>query len=124
MKKLIESGGDLSVVVGGYNSSNTSHLVELCEQHVPTFYVKDADELISEQEIRHLDMHRGAVAITTQWLPAGKQNITILVTAGASCPDALVDRVLTRLAEILGVLDELPLAVSEALQPAGPAVAL
>ena len=119
VKTLIESGGDLSVVVGGYNSSNTSHLVELCEQQVPTFYVKDADELIGANAIRHLDMHSGAVKVTSNWLPIDKEELTILVTAGASCPDALVDRVITRLAEILNVVDALPQAVSQVLRADG-----
>ncbi len=59
-RALIESEGDLAIVVGGYNSSNTSHLVELCEEQVPTFYIKDAEEIISDTEIHHLNFQEKA----------------------------------------------------------------
>lgn len=95
---LLESEGDIAVIVGGYNSSNTSHLVELCERKLPTYYVKDEGE-IDPGQIRHLDLHSGSVTVTKDWLP-GKRPLSILVSAGASCPDALVDRVITRIAEL------------------------
>ncbi len=99
IRGLIEAGGDLAIVVGGYNSSNTSHLVELLEEHVPTYYIKDADELIDAQTIRHLDLASHQVIQSLNWLPKKAGGVEILVTAGASCPDALVDQVLTRIAE-------------------------
>jgi len=105
---LLESGGDLGIVVGGYNSSNTSHLVEILDGHVPTFYIKDAEELISPDRIRSLDIHTGDLRELEGWLPKGREQLDILVTAGASCPDTIVDDVLTRLAEFLGVGDRLP----------------
>ena len=95
---LIQAGGDLALVVGGYNSSNTSHLVELLEQGVPTFYIKDAEEIIDRNNIRHLDMHKGDVVTSTNWLPVEDRPLSILVTAGASCPDVLVDEVITKIA--------------------------
>jgi 4-hydroxy-3-methylbut-2-enyl diphosphate reductase len=98
MRALLESPADLAIVVGGYNSSNTSHLVELCEGRVPVFYVKDADEIISKDQIRHLDLKRGVVT-TSQWLPS-KSKVHILVSAGASCPDATVEAVLSRVASL------------------------
>ncbi|MCB0337444.1 MAG: 4-hydroxy-3-methylbut-2-enyl diphosphate reductase [Bdellovibrionales bacterium] len=100
-KGLIEAGGDLAIVVGGYNSSNTSHLVELLEEHVPTFYVKDAEEIISISEIRHLDLKNSQVKTTHQWLDAEKERLEVLVTAGASCPDALVDEVVTKISSLM-----------------------
>jgi 4-hydroxy-3-methylbut-2-enyl diphosphate reductase len=104
MRALLESKADLAVVVGGYNSSNTSHLVELCEGKVPVFYVKGAEEILSKHEIRHLDFSRGVV--TTQgWLPEGDK-VRILVSAGASCPDAMVEAVLARIASFFpGAID-------------------
>lgn len=96
MRALLTNSADVAVVVGGYNSSNTSHLVELCEGKVPVFYVKDADEIISRDTIRHLDLHKGVIT-THKWLPE-KAKVQILVSAGASCPDAMVEAVLARIA--------------------------
>jgi 4-hydroxy-3-methylbut-2-enyl diphosphate reductase len=98
MRSLLENNADLAIVVGGYNSSNTSHLVELCEGRVPVFYVKDADEIISANEIRHLDLKQG-VQISRDWLP-NKAKVEVLVSAGASCPDAMVEAVLARVASL------------------------
>ena len=101
MTALIESGGDLAVIVGGYNSSNTSHLVELCAGRLPAFYIQDAEEILNRQEIRHLDLVRKQVLITDGWLPDSLP-IDVLITAGASCPDALVDSVISRIASLAG----------------------
>lgn len=95
--ELRDSGADLALVVGGYNSSNTSHLVELCEESFPTYYIKDAEEILSENEIRHFDMHSRNIECSLDWLPKGKEKLTIAVTAGASCPDSTVDKVLQKL---------------------------
>lgn len=94
--ELIASGGDLGVIVGGYNSSNTSHLVELCEERMPTFFVRDAEELVSPRLIRHFDFHTAGEVETKDWLPA-KRPVDIVLTAGASCPDALLDEVIRRI---------------------------
>lgn len=102
---LIADGGDVAVVVGGYNSSNTSHLVELCGQSLPTYFVRDADELVSPSEIRHLVLETKQVQTTHGWLAArnGKNGhgsetpIDIVLTAGASCPDVLLDEVLQKI---------------------------
>lgn len=99
MKGLLSQDADLAVVVGGYNSSNTSHLVELCEGRVPSFYVKDADEIVSRHEIRHLTLPDKQVRITRDWLPA-KEPARILVSAGASCPDATVESVIAKIASL------------------------
>ena len=92
---LIEQEADLALVVGGYNSSNTSHIVELCEEAMPTFFVKDAEELISERAIRHYCLKSHGVEIAENWLP-DKRPVDIALTCGASCPDAVVDGVLLR----------------------------
>ena len=92
---LIEQEADLALVVGGYNSSNTSHIVELCEEALPTFFVRDAEELISEREIRHYCLKSHGVEIAENWLP-DKRPVDIALTSGASCPDAVVDGVLLR----------------------------
>lgn len=96
-ESLIASGADLALVVGGYNSSNTSHLVELCEDAgLPTYFVKDADELVSPDRIRHFDWRTKTAAETHGWFPEGRP-VEVLLTAGASCPDALLDAVIQRL---------------------------
>jgi 4-hydroxy-3-methylbut-2-enyl diphosphate reductase len=84
--------------VGGYNSSNTSHLVELCEEHMPTFFVRNELEW-QEDGVHHFDMHTGQMKVTPQPLPdAGTADEvpTVLITSGASCPDASVERVLRK----------------------------
>ena len=96
---LIEDRGDLALVVGGYNSSNTSHLVELCEAKMPTYFIRDAEEIESPRSIRHWDIHTKTVCETTDWLPMRFPDdgpVDIILTAGASCPDALLDEVLCK----------------------------
>lgn len=100
---LVKSGGDLAIVVGGYNSSNTSHLVEICEQHVPTYYIKDADEILDRNTIRHLKWRESEVVESRNWLPVKDGKLEVLITAGASCPDTLVDQVVEKIARTLGL---------------------
>ena len=94
---LIAEGGDVAVVVGGYNSSNTSHLVELCAQKLPTYFIRDAAELLSPKRIRHLVLDTKAAEVTENWLPRCENVIDIVLTAGASCPDVLLDEVLRKI---------------------------
>jgi 4-hydroxy-3-methylbut-2-en-1-yl diphosphate reductase len=82
--------------VGGYNSSNTSHIVDLCEQKLPTYFVSSSREIISRTVIQHYDYHKKEVRITKDFLP-GKTPVDIILTSGASCPDTLVDAVLDKL---------------------------
>ncbi len=93
---LIEESADLAIVVGGYNSSNTSHIVELCEQQMPTFFVQNEGELMGAEEIRHFDLREKANLTTRDWLPT-KRPVLVALTCGASCPDAVVEGVLKRL---------------------------
>jgi 4-hydroxy-3-methylbut-2-enyl diphosphate reductase len=94
--KLLETDADLAIVVGGYNSSNTSHLVELCERKFPTYFINSENEILSNNEIRHFNYHRKENVQTENFLPE-KSPLKIILTSGASCPDTLVDRVLLRL---------------------------
>lgn len=93
---LIEDGGDLALIVGGYNSSNTSHLVELCERAMPTYFIGDKESIASADEIEHFDIHAAAVTNTRAWFPEKDDPVEIVLTAGASCPDALLDGVIQR----------------------------
>ena len=103
VKNLILSGGDLALVVGGYNSSNTSHLVELLEAKVPTFYISSADEIIDLDRIRHFDLREKRILVTEGWFPKDLAYPEILLTAGASCPDKSVDEVLAKVKDFLTV---------------------
>lgn len=93
---LMNESADLAIVIGGYNSSNTSHLVELLEQKFPTYFIAGADEIISKKEIIHYNLHSDKMINTKSYLPS-KEKITIAVTSGASCPDSVVDAVLNKL---------------------------
>ena len=94
---LLQQPADLAIVVGGYNSSNTSHLVELCEEKLPTYFITDASKIESKETIRHFDLHTHEEKISHNFLPA-KKPLTILMTSGASCPDAVVEKVIDKIA--------------------------
>jgi len=98
---MLREDADLALVIGGYNSSNTSHLVELCEEKLPTFYIENEACLTDESTIEHFDMHRGEEVTTHDWLPQARP-LRVLITSGASCPDAVVERVMLRLADLVG----------------------
>jgi 4-hydroxy-3-methylbut-2-en-1-yl diphosphate reductase len=93
---LADAKPDLALVVGGYNSSNTMHLVEILEHHCPTFHVRDAGEFDSPAQIRHFDQWKKEILTTDDWLPADREGLRIAITSGASCPDVLVDEVLLK----------------------------
>lgn len=94
---MLDTDADLAIVVGGYNSSNTSHLVELCEEKLPAFFINSDEKIISAKTIMHYDFHTTQELITENYLPE-KEPVSILITSGASCPDALVEGVIKKLA--------------------------
>lgn len=93
---LLDTPADIAIVVGGYNSSNTSHLVELCEVKLPTYFINSADKIISSKEIKHYKLHEKKEVTTLSYLPE-KKPARILITSGASCPDALVEEVIKKI---------------------------
>jgi 4-hydroxy-3-methylbut-2-en-1-yl diphosphate reductase len=95
-KQLIEDDADLAIVVGGFNSSNTSHLVELCAEKMPTYFVDGPDALESPAVIRHFDYPTQEHRLSRDWFPLSGP-VEVLLTAGASCPDVLIDSVIRRL---------------------------
>ncbi len=99
---MLETDADLAIVVGGYNSSNTSHLVELCEEKLPTYFISSEEKILSAKEILHYNFHTKEELLTSDFLPQ-KTPVKILITSGASCPDALVEGVINRLIEILNL---------------------
>ncbi|HXB90934.1 MAG TPA: hypothetical protein VNU72_01535, partial [Puia sp.] len=94
---LLDVEADLAVVVGGYNSSNTSHLVELCEEKMPTYFISSEEKILSPQTILHYNFHEKKELMTEGWLPS-TSSLRILISSGASCPDALVESVIRKLA--------------------------
>jgi 4-hydroxy-3-methylbut-2-en-1-yl diphosphate reductase len=94
--QLLETDADLAIVVGGYNSSNTSHIVELCARKFPTFFINSEREIKSDTEIHHFIYEKKQKVVTRDFLPRTRP-VKIILTSGASCPDTVVDRVLMRL---------------------------
>ncbi|KPM48853.1 4-hydroxy-3-methylbut-2-enyl diphosphate reductase [Jiulongibacter sediminis] len=116
--ELLKTDADLAIVVGGYNSSNTSHLVELCEQKLPTYFIRSAESLISGQTIKHFDLHKKEEITTHNYLKPQKK-LNILLTCGASCPDAIMEGVLVKLhsffqnnVSIKGVIEGMNIEIS------------
>ncbi|MBK7157204.1 MAG: 4-hydroxy-3-methylbut-2-enyl diphosphate reductase [Ignavibacteria bacterium] len=93
---LLEQNADLAIVVGGYNSSNTSHLAELCEEKLPTYFISSSDKILSSKLISHFNYHDQSERVTENYLPE-KEVIKIILTSGASCPDSIVDDVLQKI---------------------------
>lgn len=92
---LLKESADFAVVVGGYNSSNTSHIVELCEEKLPTYFISSEEKILSDKSILHFDLRNHKEIETENYLPA-KDIVDIILTSGASCPDAVVEAVLRR----------------------------
>jgi len=101
VRAMLDEEAHLALVIGGYNSSNTSHLVELCEEKMPTYFIKDEQCLIDAQTISHFDLADHSEKISENYLPENRP-LKIMVTSGASCPDALVEAVIERLAVLTG----------------------
>jgi 4-hydroxy-3-methylbut-2-en-1-yl diphosphate reductase len=101
LRSLLESRQDLLLIIGGYNSSNTSHLVEIGERRVPTYFIEGAECLLTPKAIRHFDRQSRRQVVVQDWLPTGM--VTVGVTAGASCPDALIEGTIKRLIELRDV---------------------
>ncbi len=101
LEKLLQEPLELLLVIGGYNSSNTSHLAEMGEAKLPTYFIKNAAKMVSDRQIQHYDQHKHEEIETQNWLPAGK--ITVGITAGASCPNNLIEDAIRRLFELRGI---------------------
>jgi 4-hydroxy-3-methylbut-2-enyl diphosphate reductase len=101
LEKMLAEPPDLLIVVGGYNSSNTSHLAEMGEAKLPTYFIKNATKMESAKLIVHYNQHIRAEEETRDWLPAGA--LTVGITAGASCPNNLIEDTIRRLFELRGI---------------------
>jgi 4-hydroxy-3-methylbut-2-enyl diphosphate reductase len=100
---LLQQPLDILLVVGGYNSSNTTHLVEIGEQQLPTFFIRTAECLTSLEQIVHFDLHLKAEKTSYSGKLASQEPITIGITAGASCPNNLIEDALLRVFALRGI---------------------
>lgn len=101
LRQMLDSQMDLLLVIGGYNSSNTSHLAEMGQEKLPTYFIRNAERLQSRDCIVHYDLHRKEEIIHEGWLGPGRR--TVGVTAGASCPNNLIEDTIIRLYELEGI---------------------
>jgi 4-hydroxy-3-methylbut-2-enyl diphosphate reductase len=104
LRDMLAAPMDLLLVIGGYNSSNTSHLAEMGEARLPTFFVRNASRLESRERIVHYDQHQRREVLTEHWLP--DRPLTIGITAGASCPNNLIEETIIRVFELHGISRE------------------
>jgi 4-hydroxy-3-methylbut-2-enyl diphosphate reductase len=101
LEKLLAQPLDLLIVIGGYNSSNTSHLAEMGEGKLPTYFIKNAAKMVSDRVIQHYNLHLQQEVEAQDWLRSGP--ITVGITAGASCPNNLIEDTIRRLFELRGI---------------------
>ena len=105
VKGMLETEADMAIVIGGYNSSNSSHLVELCEQKLPTYFIDGPDRLLSKNSIEHRNWANKELSTIEDYLPE-TDPAKILITSGASCPDAVVEAVILKIAGFYNLEDQ------------------
>ena len=93
---LLAEEADFAIVAGGYNSSNTAHLVDLCVEKLPTYFIKNAEKLISADQVLHFDNVAKEEKLNQAFIPT-KEKVRVLLTCGASCPDAVMEEILRKL---------------------------
>jgi 4-hydroxy-3-methylbut-2-enyl diphosphate reductase len=106
VNSLLEIPADIAFVMGGKNSSNSSHLVELCENKLPTYFIDGPEKLIDANSILNTNWRNKEQSIINNYLPT-QQPTTILMTSGASCPDTVVEAVIRQIADYYQVSDAL-----------------
>ena len=97
--ELLKHNVDIAVIVGGYNSSNTSHLAELAAEKTQTFFINSAEKIFSNNSIKHFDIYTKKEIITTNFLP--KKTCNIILTSGASCPDVIIEKVMIKISQLM-----------------------
>ena len=107
LEKIKQRPMDVLLVVGGYNSSNTTHLAEIGEENLPTFFVRNAKCIKSLETIMHYDLHHNEeIESNYQGLIQKDKPVVIGVTAGASCPNNLIESTIVRIMELRGISKE------------------
>ncbi|MCE2743536.1 MAG: 4-hydroxy-3-methylbut-2-enyl diphosphate reductase [Fluviicola sp.] len=99
---LMENEADFALIIGGYNSSNTTHLVELLEQKFPSYFINNKENILSTSELQSYNIHSKEIELISNYLP-NKERIDIIITSGASCPDAIVDEVIQKILFMNGI---------------------
>jgi 4-hydroxy-3-methylbut-2-enyl diphosphate reductase len=112
---LLAEEADFAIVAGGYNSSNTAHLVDLCVEKLPTYFIKNAEKLISAEEVLHFDNAAKEERKTTTFIPI-KDKTRVLLTCGASCPDAVMEEILRKLVSFFPGAKDVDKVVNTILQ--------
>ena len=95
-RALVEEEADVAIIVGGINSSNTSHLVEICEDRLPSYFISSADQIAGSSNIKHFSLLTKRLTQTDNWLDYGTP-VKVLLTAGASCPDIILEEVIAKI---------------------------
>ena len=111
-KELLKAEADFAIVIGGYNSSNTSHLVEVLETKFKTYFVSSADN-IERDFIKHYDLEDSVELTDRSYLPKGP--VKIVLTSGASCPDSVVDAVIFKFLSFFNESQDVESVINEAL---------
>ncbi len=106
VRHLLEQDADLAIVIGGRKSSNSSHLVELCEHKLPTYFIESEKDILSKEEIKAFNWQTHEEYTKKDFLPANKP-LRLLITSGASCPDAIVEAVIEKIAGYFSVPEKL-----------------
>jgi 4-hydroxy-3-methylbut-2-en-1-yl diphosphate reductase len=104
LRDMLAAPMDLLLVIGGYNSSNTSHLAEMGEEKLPTYFIRNASKLESRERIVHYWAREKHEVASENWLPPTP--VVIGITAGASCPNNLIEETILRLYELHGISRE------------------
>lgn len=94
--ELLKLDADLAIVIGGHNSSNTTHLVELLEQKFPTYFIRGAQDIHNAKRLESFNIHLKSTVVVDSYIP-NKETVTVILSSGASCPDAVVEQVLNQL---------------------------
>jgi 4-hydroxy-3-methylbut-2-enyl diphosphate reductase len=112
---MLEVEADFAIVVGGYNSSNTTNIVKICEEEIKTYFIDSAEKIISEKEINHFDIHKQTVVFSNNYIPA-KYPVEIMITSGASCPDAVVESVIRKIVSFFENAKDVDSVVNDVLE--------
>ena len=112
---MLEAIADFAIVVGGYNSSNTTNIVKICEEEIKTYFIDSVDRILSENEINHFDLSKQSVVMSSNYLPS-KYPVEIMITSGASCPDAIVEAVIRKIVSFFDNAKDVDSVVSDVLE--------
>ena len=113
---LMENEADFALIIGGYNSSNTTHLVELLEQKFPSYFINNKENILSTSELQSYNIHSKEIELISNYIP-NKERIDIILTSGASCPDAIVDEVIQKILFMNGITVDIESVINNLMTP-------